>query len=946
MWMGEGSGLRDDVGCPSQVGEERMGSSVLGLERTDGMVTAITAQTIPSPSTPPNTHPSAKEKIDKPTLQPTLTHPGQGDEGLLSPLIMAEASACAPSPIKIPLVGPGPVDAQARAHLGSTMEGGEGSIGSRPAAVATSSNAGVPSTPPMSLSNSMSLSLSSLSSSSSSNLGGVGLGVIHEHEGGQGEDVPELDGGVMDRTVDGLPVVTGGGSGAEVDGQGNTSDQGLMVEAPASSRRNSVTFDEPPSRPIITARDPDSGEPSQPAPLTSKSTPTMTKPSSSSSVPFDRDRSRERDLPRSETMTSFEMGSESDYDDAQGRSLVQRAKGTGAGMFKRGRRRKVVDPSPTGRADDVLSSLTVRERSLGGNDQVETKSTGVKEGSKRMSFFAVGTKIMDMMSARKKGEAVDPVVSSSTSTPGDVGTEPTAGIDDPASQSAVDPDLESKKAHITRSARKISRDRNMATSSPSLNPIGNPKQTRQDSAASSASNPMTKTPTKGILKITNDTIDPSFAYDPSQSVYSPSRSGSVFFASPAGSVFVSPTGSPSAMMLPLPMMDDGDAGALNTVPTTATQPLDPTDTPTDPDRGNDANDALSDHTDGDTNSTRTITPTSSKHHGFGGLAMSAISPSAESPTQSTPMSTSTSATSMSSGTTIVSPRHDDQQANELIMGALNRNTGHGHGHHHITHKSPSSSSLSSTKTTGALAALGLKAMGPGLGGFGGGQETVLPSQPVGASSHGAGIVNLGSTPPEKDSGGLFSSFAPREKERGRSKSKRDKYKIFGRKSLAAGSAGLGGPRSRDTSPVGALSEHAESDGESVTSSSRGYRPKSTAFSSKRRSTDGVDDSDDDDASEGDETEGETETEYDDIALSHEIVGEDGWVEDVFDEETEKNTEANAIYFEGDAAGLGGTGVLEDDNGEEVEVEVDVLGEGESRRCRRGRGLRFDGLLVR
>jgi len=260
------------------------------------------------------------------------------------------------------------------------------------------------------------------------------------------------------------------------------------------------------------------------------------------------------------------------------------------------------------------------------------------------------------------------------------------------------------------------------------------------------------------------------------------------------------------------------------------------------------------------------------------------------------------------------------------MGALNRNAGHGQGHH-ITHKSPSSGSLSSTKTTGALAALGLKAMGPGLGGFGGGQETVLPSQPVGASSHGAGIVNLSSTPPEKDSGGLFSSFAPREKERGRSKSKRDKYKIFGRKSLAAGPAGLGGPRSRDTSPVGALSEHAESDGESVTSSSRGYRPKATAFSAKRRSTDGVDDSDDDDASEGDETEAETETEYDDIALSHEIVGEDGWVEDVFDEETEKNTEANAIYFEGDAAGLGGTGVLEDDNGEEVEVEVDVLGEG-------------------
>ena len=915
MRMGESSGLRDDGPEDGGGGGKRV-PPASGLESMDSLAIALTARSVTTPSTGPNTNPSSSEKHDKSTLQPTLSHPGQGgDDRLLSPLLIAEASACAPSPIKINLVGPGPVDSQSQTTHRTIMEDEEESGGSRPA---VSGQQAVPSTPPMSLSNSMSLSLSSLSSSSS-NLGGVGLGLIHEHEGGQGEDVPELDLGVMGRSVDGLPLATGGGMGAGDVGQGIMLDQGLMVGTPAS-RRNSVTFEEPSSRPIITAQDPGSGELSQPtASTTSRLTPTTTK-TSSSSVPSDRDRSRERDLPRSETMTSYEMGSESDYDDARGRSLAQRAKGTGAGMFKRGRRRKVVDPSPTGRADDVSPSLTVRARSLGGGDLVETKS---KEGPKRMSFFAVGTKIMDMMSARKRGEKVDPIASSSTPTAGDIGTEPTAGIFDSAGPPAVDPELESKKAHITRSAGKASRDRNMAISSPSLNPTGNPKQTRQDSEASSASNPMTKTPTKGILKITNDTIDPSFAYDPSQSVYSPSRPGSVFFASPAGSVFVSPTGSPSAMMLPLPMMDDGDPGAMDAVPGTATQSLDNTDTPTHPDHGNDA---LSDHTDGDTNSTRTITPTSSKHHGFGGLAMSALPRSFDSPTQPTPISTSTSATSMSSGTTIVSPRNDDRQANELIMGALNRNAGHGQGHH-ITHKSPSSGSLSSTKTTGALAALGLKAMGPGLGGFGGGQETVLPSQPVGASSHGAGIVNLSSTPPEKDSGGLFSSFAPREKERGRSKSKRDKYKIFGRKSLAAGPAGLGGPRSRDTSPVGALSEHAESDGESVTSSSRGYRPKATAFSAKRRSTDGVDDSDDDDASEGDETEAETETEYDDIALSHEIVGEDGWVEDVFDEETEKNTEANAIYFEGDAAGLGGTGVLEDDNGEEVEVEVDVLGEG-------------------
>ncbi|KAH8078242.1 hypothetical protein HD553DRAFT_278198 [Filobasidium floriforme] len=291
--------------------------------------------------------------------------------------------------------------------------------------------------------------------------------------------------------------------------------------------------------------------------------------------------------------------------------------------------------------------------------------------------------------------------------------------------------------------------------------------------------------------------------------------------------------------------------------------------------------------------------------------------------------TSTSGESTSSGGTVVSPT-SDKQANDLIMGALNRKSG---GGGHLMHKSPSATSLGSTKTTGALAALGMKAMGPGLGGFSAAEPTVVRSQPVGASSfelHRAKTVDF-DTSPQKDTGGLFSAFGgTKEKERGRSssKSKRDKYKIFSRRSLAAGSAGLGGPRSRETSPVGALSEHAESDGESVTSSSRGYRPKSTAFSAKRRVGDNAEDSDEDDASDED-TDGETETDldYDESSLSHEIVGEDGWVEDVFDEETEKNTEANAIYFEGDAAGLGGTGVLEDANGEAVEVEVDVLGEG-------------------
>jgi hypothetical protein len=96
-------------------------------------------------------------------------------------------------------------------------------------------------------------------------------------------------------------------------------------------------------------------------------------------------------------------------------------------------------------------------------------------------------------------------------------------------------------------------------------------------------------------------------------------------------------------------------------------------------------------------------------------------------------------------------------------------------------------------------------------------------------------------------------------------------------------------RARDTSPeVGALGkEEDESDGESV---GRRYRPQASAYE--------------------DESGTEAEDESDD---------EDGVEEIMFDEETEKNTEANAVFLEGDDMS-----VL-DNFGEET--EQDPLGEG-------------------
>lgn len=301
---------------------------------------------------------------------------------------------------------------------------------------------------------------------------------------------------------------------------------------------------------------------------------------------------------------------------------------------------------------------------------------------------------------------------------------------------------------------------------------------------------------------------------------------------------------------------------------------------------------------------------------------------------------------------VLKTRSFDQEAQNLMLNALQRSSG-GHEHRHL------SLSRSSTKDStmtggskpgvgGALAALGFKTAAAV-----GATETVKksninvlhPSEPVGTSVHAPGVSLTAPTPmveheesAANSGSGYFGSkkSKARSSRSARSANKEEKYRrslspfFKGRRSLSRGNAS----DKRDPSPpVGALSDAGESDGESVVSNSTNrYRPQATAFSLSRR-REKNDSDDEDDADQGsDEGDFETDTEYDDVALSHEVVGPDGWVEDVFDPLTEENTKANAVYYEGDAAGLGGEGVLEDEEGHEIEVEVDALGEGGSHVC--------------
>lgn len=142
-------------------------------------------------------------------------------------------------------------------------------------------------------------------------------------------------------------------------------------------------------------------------------------------------------------------------------------------------------------------------------------------------------------------------------------------------------------------------------------------------------------------------------------------------------------------------------------------------------------------------------------------------------------------------------------------------------------------------------------------------------------------------------------------------------------------------RERERSPeVGPLVKDTESDGESVvdTASARGglkkFRPQASAY-------DDTDVEGDDSGSDGDRgTEAEDSDDSIDEHHGHddaESLAEDEEI--FFDEETEKNTEVNAFFLEGDAAGLGGESAVPEDDGRDVldnfgeEVEEDILGEG-------------------
>ncbi|KAL7420704.1 hypothetical protein Q5752_004655 [Cryptotrichosporon argae] len=255
------------------------------------------------------------------------------------------------------------------------------------------------------------------------------------------------------------------------------------------------------------------------------------------------------------------------------------------------------------------------------------------------------------------------------------------------------------------------------------------------------------------------------------------------------------------------------------------------------------------------------------------------------------------------------------QSSNLILAALDRQPGR-------SSSSPSSTPLKATG--GALAALGLRAaavanpLNPvspprtapampapippvAVDKPGASRHFLQPSRPVGGSSgssSGAGLSageGTGARRLPRSPSPFFRARQSREKDR---------------------------ERKRDTSPeVGALKKDTgESDAESDGAGVRKYRPAVSAYET---------DDDGGATSEGEaesEADDESEADTDDDALA------DG---DFFDEETEKNTEANAFFYEGDGSGLGGRaaeGEAKDTDSANFdvygeEIEQDLLGEG-------------------
>ncbi|WVQ65329.1 uncharacterized protein L199_003505 [Kwoniella botswanensis] len=259
----------------------------------------------------------------------------------------------------------------------------------------------------------------------------------------------------------------------------------------------------------------------------------------------------------------------------------------------------------------------------------------------------------------------------------------------------------------------------------------------------------------------------------------------------------------------------------------------------------------------------------------------------------------------------------DNQASNLILGAIDRGR--------PGQISPSSSATDLNKrSSGAFAALGLKAASIGL---------ATPSRIPEETGTDTAPTSTTSTPkasflqPSKPVGG-GSSRGPRapspffrarkSREQAREREKSPEVKALKKDNYGAES---------EVEP--------ETEAESVSGAPRKYRPQASAYV------------DDDSASDSASSQSDSESQSgsdDDYA---DIIDEDGEV--IFDEETEKNTEANAVFFEGDAAGLGGRsatgeeGDKQDINDPEVpsisprdddqldffgeEVEQDPLGEG-------------------
>ncbi|WWC62835.1 uncharacterized protein I303_105433 [Kwoniella dejecticola CBS 10117] len=236
---------------------------------------------------------------------------------------------------------------------------------------------------------------------------------------------------------------------------------------------------------------------------------------------------------------------------------------------------------------------------------------------------------------------------------------------------------------------------------------------------------------------------------------------------------------------------------------------------------------------------------------------------------------------------ISSPPPFNDQASHLILGAIDRGRPSGQ-------ISPSSSATDLNKrSSGAFAALGLKAASIGLS---------TPSRPSDEQLNESAAPSTTSTPkasflqPSKPVAG------------GSSKGPRAPSPFFrARKSREKA-------RERERSPeVGALKKdnygaesevEPETEAESVGGGPKKYRPQASAYE---------DDSASDSASQS-ESDSESDDDYADI------IDEDGEV--IFDEETAHNTEANAVFFEGDSAGLGGRSATSAANeGEQGSKEV-------------------------